>query len=136
MNPKMDNLFWFIIDMQDFRTCMNVIVNQSQNLTKTHQDEIGRWSSNQNDNSTLISVTGAFILRFENLLNSVQNITYPPDSEYVHNALVNSLKYETGSYKQFRNYLLVGNKKSTISTNLLSSAFLIEQIYSKFLSMP
>ena len=34
MNPKMDNLFWFKIDMQDFRTCMNVIVNQSQNLTK------------------------------------------------------------------------------------------------------
>ena len=97
--------------MQDFRTCMNVIVNQSQNLTKTHQDEIGSWSSNQYDNSTLISVTGAFILRFENLLNSVQNMTYPPDSEYVHNALVNSLKYETGSYKQFRNYLLLGNKK-------------------------
>jgi hypothetical protein len=79
---------------------MNVIVNQSQNLTKIHQDEIGSWSSNQYDNSTLISVTGVFILRFENLLNSVQNITYPPDSEYVHNALVNSLKYETRSYKQ------------------------------------
>ena len=115
MNPKMDNLFWFIIDMQDFRTCMNVIVNQSQKLTTTttkiHQDEIGSWSSNQYDNSTLISVTGAFILRFENLLNSVQNITYPPDSEYVHNALVNSLKYETGSYKQFRNYLCQAIKK-------------------------
>jgi hypothetical protein len=27
-------------------------------------------------------------------------------------------------------------KKDTISTNLLSSAFLYEQIYSKFLSMP
>ncbi len=29
---------------------------------QTHQDEIGSWSSNQYDNSTLISVTGAFIL--------------------------------------------------------------------------
>lgn len=123
--------------MQDFRTCMNIIVNQSQNLTKTHQDEIGSWSSNQYDNSTLISVTGAFIPRFENLLNSVQNMTYPPDYEYVYNALENSLKYETGSYKQFRNYLLSSNKtEDTISTNLLSSAFLYEQIYSKFLSKP
>ena len=111
MNPKMENLVWFKIDMQDFRTCMNVIVNQSQNLTKTHQDEIGSWSSNQYDNSTLISVTGAFIPRIENLLNSVQNMTYPPNSEYLHNALANSLKYETSSYKQFRNYLLLGNKK-------------------------
>jgi len=104
--------------MQDFRTCMNVIVNQSQNLTKTHQDEIGSWSSNQYDNSTLISVTGAFIPRFENLLNSVQNMTYPPDSEYVHSALVNSLKYETESYKQFRNYLLSGNKTEDTSQQI------------------
>ena len=52
MNPKMDNLFWFKIDMQDFRTYMNVIVNQLQNLTKTRQDEIGSWSSDQYDNST------------------------------------------------------------------------------------
>lgn len=111
MNPKMENLVWFKIDMQDFRICSNVIVNQSQNLTKTHLDEIGSWSSNQYDNSTLISVTGAFIPRFENLLNSFQNMTYPPNSEYVHNALVKSLKYETGSYKQFRNYLLSGNKR-------------------------
>ena len=56
---------------------MNVSVNQSQDLTKIHQDEIGNWSSNQFDNSTLISVTGAFILRFENILNSVQIMTYP-----------------------------------------------------------
>ena len=97
--------------MQDFRTCMNVIVNQSQKLTKIHQDEIGSWGSNQYENSTLISDTGAFILRFENLLNSVQNITYPPDSEYVQNALVNSLKYETRRYKQFRNYLCQAIKK-------------------------
>ena len=103
---------------------------------QTHQDEIGSWSSNQYDNSTLISVTGAFILRFENLLNSVQNITYPPDSEYVHNALVNSLKYETGSYKQFRNYLLVGNKKRYHLNKSVIVGFPVEQIYSKFLSMP
>ena len=118
MNPKMENLFWFKIDMQDFRICSNVIVNQSQNLTKTHLDEIGSWSSNQYDNSTLISVTGAFIPRFENLLNSFQNMTYPPNSEYVHNALVNSLKYETGSYKQFRNYLLSGNNRKIPSQQI------------------
>ena len=118
MNPKMENLFWFKIDMQDFRICSNVIVNQSQNLTKTHLDEIGSWSSNQYDNSTLISVTGAFIPRIENLLNSVQNMTYPPNSEYVHNALVNSLKYETGSYKQFRNYLLSGNNRKIPSQQI------------------
>lgn len=45
------------IDMQDFRASLNLIVNQSQNLTKSYQDEIGKWRANQYDNSTLISVT-------------------------------------------------------------------------------
>ena len=132
MNPKMDNLFWFKIDMQDFRTCMNVIVIQSQNLTKPIR--MNRQLEFQSIWQFYFNFCyRCFYSRFENLLNSVQNITYPPDSEYVHNALVNSLKYETGSYKQFRNYLLLGNKKRY---HLISSAFLYEQIYSKFLSIP
>ena len=110
MNPKMDNLFWFKIDMQDFRTCMNVILIQSQNLTKPIR--MNRQLEFQSIWQFYFNFCyRCFYSRFENLLNSVQNITYPPDSEYVHNALVNSLKYETGSYKQFRNYLLLGNKK-------------------------
>ena len=106
-------------------------------MTKSYQDEIGKWTSNQyNNNSTLISITDSFIPKLENLVNSAQNMSYPKDYKYVHDALVNSLKSESDSYKHFRNYLLSGNKtEDKISTDLLSMAFQYEQIYSKFIFM-
>ncbi len=123
-------------DLQEFRASSNDIMNQSQNLTKSYQDEIGKWRAGLYDNSTLISITDSFLPRFENLVNSAQNITYPKDYKYIHDALVNSLKSETESYKHFRNYLLSGNKtEDAISTDLLSLALQYEQTYSKFLSM-
>ena len=62
-------------------------------------------------------------------------MTYPEDYKYVHDALVNSLSFETDSYKHFRVYLLSGNiTEDEISNKLFSRAFEYEQIYSEFLS--
>ncbi|HEX9320478.1 MAG TPA: hypothetical protein VF884_16215 [Nitrososphaeraceae archaeon] len=124
-------------NFQEFRTSLSAIVNQSQTLTKSYQDEIGKWRTNQYDNSTTISITDSFVPKFENITNTAQNMTYPNDYKYVHDALVNSLKSETESYQHFRNYLASGNKtEDEISTDLLTNALQYEIIYSRFLSMP
>ena len=116
---------------------MSGIVNQSLILTKSYQDEIGKWKSNQYDNSTIISITDSFVPKFVNLVNSAQNMTFPKDYKNIHDALVNSLKSETDSYKHFRNYLVSGNKtEDEISTDLLTKALQYEMIYSEFLSKP
>ena len=74
---------------------------------------------------------------FENLVNSAQNLSFPKDYKNIHDALVNSLKSETDSYKHFRNYLVPGNKtEDKISTDLLTKALEYEMTYSEFLSMP
>jgi hypothetical protein len=123
--------------LQEFRSHLNEVVDESQQLTKSYQDKIGKWISNQYDNFTLISITDSFIPKFESLINSANNITYPKEYKYIHDALVNSLESETDSYRHFRNYLVTGNKtEDEISTDLLSLAFQYEQIYSKFLSIP
>lgn len=123
--------------LQQFRSSLSGIVNQSLILTKSYQDEIGKWRSNQYDNSTLISITDSFVPKFENLVNSAQNMTFPKDYKNIHDALVNSLKSETDSYKHFRNYLVSGNKtEDEISTDLLTKALQYEMIYSEFLSKP
>ena len=93
--------------------------------------------SHQYDNSTLISITDSFVPKFENLVNSAQNMTFPKDYKNIHDALVNSLKSETDSYKHFRNYLVSGNKtEDEISTDFLTKALQYEMIYSEFLSKP
>ena len=124
-------------ELEEFRESLDNFVHQSQDLTKSYQDEIGKWRSSQYDNFTLVSITDSFIPKFENLINVSEKVTYPKDYKYIRDALVNSLKAETDSYKHFRNYLVSGNKtEDEVSTDLLSLAFQYEQIYSKFLSMP
>ena len=123
--------------LQEFRSSLSGIVNQSQILTKSYQDEIGKWTSNQYDNATLISITDSFVPKFVNLVNSAKNMTFPKDYKNIRDALVNSLKSETDSYKHFRNYLVSGNKtEDEISTDLLTKALQYEMIYSEFLSKP
>jgi len=123
--------------LQQFRSSLSGIVNQSLILTQSYQAEIGKWMSHQYDNSTFVSITDSYIPKFENLVNSAQNMTFPKDYKNIHDALVNSLKSETDSYKHFRNYLVSGNKtENEISIDLLSKAWQYEMTYSKFLSMP
>jgi hypothetical protein len=123
--------------LQEFRSSLSGIVNQSLILTKSYQDEIGKWMSHQYDNSTFVSITDSFVPKFVNLVNSAQNMTFPKDYKNIHDALVNSLKSETDSYKHFRNYLVSGNKtEDEISTDLLTNALQYEMIYSEFLSKP
>ena len=124
-------------DLEYFRSALSHIVNESQQLTKSYQDEIRKWTSGQYDNYTLISITDSFLPKFDNLTSNAKNMTYPNEYKYVHEALVNSLSSETESYRHYRDYLVSGNKtEDDVSTDLLSQAFQYEQIYSKFLSMP
>jgi len=123
--------------IQDFRSSLGLLVNQSQYLTKSYHDEIGKWTSGKYDIYTLISSTDSFLPKFENLIISAKDMIYPREYKYIHEALVNSLEFETDSYRHFRNYLVSGNMtEDEISTDLLSLAFQYEQIYSKFLSVP
>ncbi len=120
--------------LEHFKESFDNVVHQSQHLTKSYNDEIGKWRIYQYDNYALAYITDIFIPKFENLTNTARNITYPEDYKYVHDALVNSLKFETDSYRHFREYLLSGNStEDEISTELFSRAFEYEQIYSEFL---
>ena len=96
--------------LQQFRSSLSGIVNQSLRLTNSYQDEIGKWRANQYDNSTIISITDSYVPKFENLVHSAQDLSFPKYYKNIHDALVNSLKSETDSYKHFRNYLVSGNK--------------------------
>ena len=121
--------------IEDFKDSLNSLVHQSQHLTKSYHDEIGKWRMHQYDNYTLAYITDTFIPKFENLTNIARTMTYPEDYKYVHEALVNSLSFETDSYKHFREYLLSGNiTEDDISNKLFSRAFEYEQIYTEFLS--
>ncbi len=122
--------------LQDFRSSLWLLVNQSQYLTKSYDDEYGKWNSGKYDNNTFISITDSFLPKFENLINSAKNMAYPREYKNISEALVNSLQSETDSYRHFRNYLVSGNKmENETSTDFFSKALQYELIYLKFLSV-
>jgi len=122
--------------IEEFSESLSNLVHQSQHLTKTYHEEIGKWIRKQYDDYTLANITKSFIIKFEYLTNTANKITYPNDYKYVHDAFIHSLTSETDSYKHFRIYLLSGNStEDEISNELFAQAFQYEQIYLKFLSM-
>jgi hypothetical protein len=121
-------------DVQLFRTSLNDIVNKSQNLTMSFQKNLIPQKA-EISNMTLIALLDAFIPKFESLLKTATNMDYPSDFKNIHDALVNSLKFETEGYKHYRNYVISGNRtENSIYTELLSKAYENEQIYAKFLA--
>ena len=66
-------------DLEYFRSTLSHIVNESQQLTKSFQDEIRKWTSGQYDNYTLISITDSFLPKFDNLISNSKNMTYPKE---------------------------------------------------------
>ena len=92
-------------DLEYFRSALSHIVNESQQLTKSYQDEIRKWTSGQYDNYTLISVTDSFLPKFDTLISNAKNMSYPNEYKYVHEALVNSLSSEIESYRHYKTIL-------------------------------
>lgn len=122
-------------EVQLFRTSLNDIVNKSQNLTMSFHEKNLTPQNAEISNNTLIALLDAFIPKFESLLKTATNMDYPLDFKNVHDALVNSLKFETEGYKHYRNYAISGNRtENSIYTDLLSKAYENEQIYAKFLA--
>ena len=122
-------------EVQLFRTSLNDIVNKSQNLTMSFHEKNLTPQNAEISNNTLIALLDLFIPKFESLLKTATNMDYPLDFKNVHDALVNSLKFETEGYKHYRNYAISGNRtENSIYTDLLSKAYENEQIYAKFLA--
>ena len=122
-----------LTDVEIFRNALSDIVNRSQNLTESFQERVP--TLNVSSNNSRIEVIDLFLPNFETLLKNATDLDYPSNLKYVRDALVNSLKFETDSYKHYRTYLISGNRtEDSISTDLLSKAFQNEQIYAKFLA--
>ena len=123
-----------LTDVQVFRNSLSDIVNKSKNLTMSFQEKVPALNV-ESSNSSRIEMIDLFLPNFETLLKNATNIDYPSDLKSVRDALVNSLKFETDSYRHYRSYLISGNRtEDSISTDLLTKAFQNEQIYAKFLA--
>ena len=120
--------------IQVFTDSLRVLVSKSTELTSKYQQELGKWTTRENDNLTMITITDNYLSRFEELENEARNLVVPNGQENIKDSFIKSVNSEAASYEHFKNYLITGNKtEDELSIDDLSLAFQYEQVYSSFL---
>ena len=120
--------------IQVFTDSLRVLVSKSNELTSKYQQELGKWTTKENDNLTMITITESYLSLFEELENEARDIVVPNGQENIKDSFIKSVNSEAASYEHFKNYLVTGNKtENDLSNDDFSLAFQYEQVYSGFL---
>ena len=120
--------------IQVFTDSLRVLVSKSTELTSKYQQELGKWTTGENDNSTMITITDNYLSQFEELENEARYLVVPNGQENIKDSFIKSINSEASSYEHFKNYLITGNKtEEELSNDDFSLAFQYEQVYSNFL---
>ena len=120
--------------IQVFTDSLRALVSKSTELTNKYQQELGKWTTKENDNLTMITITDNYLSQFEELENEARDLAVPNGQENIKDSFIKSVNSEASSYEHFKNYLITGNKtEDELSNDDLSRAFQYEQNYSSFL---
>jgi hypothetical protein len=120
--------------LQIFIDSLRALVSKSNELTGKYQLELGKWTTKENDNSTMIAITNRYLSHFEELENEAGDLTVPSGQGDIKESFIKSISSEAASYEHFRNYLTTGNRtEDELSIDDLSLAFQYEQVYATFL---
>jgi hypothetical protein len=99
------------------------LTQDSANLTRAYQDEIGLWQLGEISNETMAELTNNYLVNFTTQMNKFNQTQAPDSFESAKKSLVNSFYNEIKSYQVFSEYLLTGNESlNEISTNFLSES--------------
>jgi len=110
------------------------LVSKSTELTTKYQLELGKWTTKENDNSTMISITDTYLPQFKELENEASDLAVPTGQENIKESLIKSISSEAASYEHFKNFLASGNiTENDLSNDKFSLAFQYEQVYATFL---
>lgn len=110
------------------------LVSKSTELTAKYQIELGKWTTKENDNSTMISITDRYLPQFKELENEANSLDVPSGQENIKESFIKSISSEAASYEHFKNYLSSGNRtENDLSNDKFSLAFQYEQVYATFL---
>ncbi|HZA70879.1 MAG TPA: hypothetical protein VE548_14380 [Nitrososphaeraceae archaeon] len=120
--------------LQVFIDSLRGLVSKSNELTSKYQLELGKWTTKENDNSTMIAITDRYLSQFEELENEASDLAVPTGQENIKESFIKSISSEAASYEHFKNYLTTGNRtEDELSIDDLSLAFQYEQVYATFL---
>ncbi|MDQ4055824.1 MAG: hypothetical protein M3156_00230 [Thermoproteota archaeon] len=105
------------------------LVSETQSLSLSYQNEIGKWQLNHYDNISMISITNDYLQRFQEIVEKITGLK-PPSAEYKRalDLFAKSIQSEMASHIHFQNFLATGDlKEDERSIQLFSDAFKYEK---------
>jgi hypothetical protein len=124
----------FKSNIQILSESLGILVSKSQELTRTYQEEVGKWNMKKHDNLTMVTITDRYLSQFEELEKEARNLNVPNGYENIKSSFIRSLESEAASYEHFKKYLITGNRtEDQLSIDNLSLAYQYEKIYADFL---
>jgi hypothetical protein len=126
----------FTINFQSFQTSkdsysnfLKTTIDNSVNLTRQYQDEVGLWNISFYNNTKMAKITETFLPQFKKQLNQFNDTDAPAKYRKVKESYVKSFASEIKSYEFFKDYLLTNNSNSNeLSNHYLSAAWNNETI--------
>src|SRR6478672_8433440 len=91
------------------------------NLSQDYQGKVGKWKLKEYDNKTMASITDAYLPKFQEMANKVENLNPPDRFKKTVEFSVKSIQSEMQSYMHFRNFLITNNPKENETSNALLS---------------
>lgn len=105
------------------------LVMDSRNLTQDYQGKISKWQLKQYDNKTMVSITDAYLPKFQEMASKVENLNPPDRFKKTVEFSVKSIQSEMQSYTHFRNFLITNNPKENETSNALLADALKYETY-------
>jgi hypothetical protein len=117
-------LFTFTIHFRTSQTSkdsypnyLKTAIDNSVNLTREYQDEIGLWNSHFYNNAKMANITETYLPQFKKQLNQFNNTNAPAKYSQVKENYVKSFSNEIKSYEFFKDYLITNNSTANELSN-------------------
>ena len=121
----------FTINFQPFQTSkdsysnyLKTAIDNSVNLTRQYQDEIGLWKISFYNNTRMAKITDSFLPQFKKQLDQFNDTDAPAKYGQVKESYVKSFASEIKSFEFFKDYLLTNNSNSNETSNYYLNAAL------------
>jgi hypothetical protein len=121
----------FAINYKSFQTpkdsyssFLKTTIDNSVNLTRQYQDEVGLWNISFYNNTKMAKITESFLPQFRNQLNQFNDTDAPAKYRQVKESYVKSFASEIKSYEFFKDYLSTNNSYSNELSNYYLGAAL------------
>jgi hypothetical protein len=95
----------------DFKRSIDAIAFDAIALTQKYQAEEGKWTNNQYDNSTMMSVIEDYDSRYQDLIDRANQLDTPEKYRNAREHLVKAIQAEQQSNLHLRNHLATGSEE-------------------------